>query len=584
MDGLAENLSPVRLKILSLDSDVVGGEATSGGRRSGRGPKITRHTDTSCEQYYVPYKAVVQARQEMVLVEAFLRRYARGEKGEYIYAGDAGREERYSVGVRFPGVYYRPVKVCSNCQMVYTLIDRARASSLRRMPGNGEEIVRDKRQNRHRSHAKSCRTDSVGSLERTGMECSEPESLKGGNYSCGVSPAVQHRVENIPDVARAEVLPHAHPEVGDGFEHSPQVLSLAEARKAMDAVSQADISELRSFSHPPTAVTYVAYAALGLLDGRRNSESVGFSSWVNIRAVLGRTDFFSRLRTIDPRAVKCHQLQALEPALASTGFRPSAVRPFSNAAANLSLWVLGVVQANQWMTGNGHPRTNIVPPAADAVGWGKGGRSLDAARISTFLNMAWFREQPSCPQPFGHAGQATPRRPRRCSSFSRRSGGRQRGRLENSSRNAEVSSGGSIESNRTTSLGRTSIAHAAATNATVAGMKTPNFRIGSPLAGDPATSTTLDTGAVDFECSPDTRRSGGARDRHVCTGTRSPGRGEALDDQQSGKEERKTMLVSHEEQSLSQSSNYSYMASVHVRRQRGEFKKSYSRDQVTIVS
>lgn len=452
--------------------------------------------------------------------------------------GAGGREERYLVGGRFPGVYYRPVKVCSNCHKVYTLIDRARASSLRRMPGSGEEDGREKRRNRRsRSHATSSRADPVGSLDENSTECSEAESLQARDHYSSVGTAIQHRGESMTDVARAKGSPHAHPEVGDGFEHSSQVLSLAEARKAMDAVSQADISELRSFSRPPAAVAYVASAALELLDGRRSSESAGLASWVNVRAVLGRSDFCSRLQTINPKAVTRHQLQALKPALASPGFRPAAVRPFSNAAANLSLWVLGVVQANWWMTGNGHPRTNIVPPAADAVGWGKPrGGNVDVGRGAAFPSTAWFQEQPSCLQPLGHTGQATPRRRRRCSPFSRRSGGgRQRGRLENRAANAIVVSEGSTEGDRTTSLTRTSIDRGA-TDATAEGVRTRDSGVGSPLAGSPATSPTLGTGAVGFASSPDKRSldvvpsiSGGVRDRHVRVGTINPGTGEACD-------------------------------------------------------
>ena len=109
-------------------------------RLSGRGPEVARHTDTGSEQLCIPYKSVVQARHEHVLVGAFLRRYARGEEGAYVNLSEdgGGKAELSLVGGRLPGVYYRPVRVCSNCHMVYTLIDEARARSLRQPRARGE--------------------------------------------------------------------------------------------------------------------------------------------------------------------------------------------------------------------------------------------------------------------------------------------------------------------------------------------------------------------------------------------------------------------------------------------------------------
>lgn len=411
--GLAENLTPLRLKIMSLDDDLIGGDLGSGVptavgvRPGGRGPKVTRHTDTASEQYAIPYKAVVQARQERTLVEAFLRRYSRGEKGNYCRFGEDGMEGRYLIGGRFPGVYYRPVKVCSTCHMVYTLVDQARARALLRMRGDGG-----------RGGGKHRRLD-----RKFASSAPEVASFGSGDQSSSTA-----------------VLAAARPEADDGFEHSPQALSLAEARKAIDAVSQGDVSELRSFCRPPAAVVHVASAAVALLDGIKSSDNAGLASWTHARAALGSSDFFSRLQTLDPRTLTRCQLRALEPVLESPGFRPEAVRAFSNAAANMSLWVLGVVQANQWMMGRGHPRRNIVPAADDIIGWGKRtgagrGRGGGCASVASF-------QEPALPAPVRRVEQEQPRRRRQGSPSPWRTAGRKRRRFEIYAMKARIENNG----------------------------------------------------------------------------------------------------------------------------------------------
>lgn len=385
----------------------------SGARTGGRGPRVARHSDVHSELCEVPYKAVVQARQERVQVEAFLRRYAHGEGEEYVQdRRDSASEEHYLVGGKFPGVYYRPVKVCSNCYMVYTLVDGARSRALRRA----------RRSDGGKRHPNALK-----------VEVDQPQRTKGsGNYLSNADKAQgrfdeAHKVGNRGQKDDSTVTCSLEQPVcldsENGYEQSQLALSLAGARRAMDAVSQGDVSELRSFGRPPAAVEHVASVAMTLLEGKSNAKTAT-AAWVHARATMSRGDFFLRLQTFDPRKVTPQQVQEVQPALESPGFDPAVVRPHSNAAGNLCLWVLGVVQANRWMTGCGHPRTNVVP-SGDSSGW----RDGNQPRIrGTGTDTTWLQEPPF-PQHVLPVRQTTPRRERR-NSPSRVTARKKRGRVE----------------------------------------------------------------------------------------------------------------------------------------------------------
>lgn len=516
--ALADYLSPFRLKLLSMENEPPGHVSTSSVRLSGRGPKVARHTDTGSEQHYIPYKSVVQARQEHVLVGAFLRRYTRGEVGAYVNLSEdgAGKEELSLVGGRLPGVYYRPVRVCSKCHMVYTLIDEARARSLRPPRARSEAADGENRQKSCTRRMSSGIVDSAGTLEGGSTESSDSEVLL--HPAVGVSGAgtttTQQR-QGSADLAHGSDSQPVSLQVDGGFAHSPQVLSLAEARKAMDALSQADISELRSFCRPPAAVVYVVSAALRLLDRRKRSESDCLTtSWPNARAIISSKDFFSRLQTLDPRRVSRHQLRALEPALSSPGFRPAAVRPFSNAAGNLSLWVLGVVQANRWMTGNGHERTNVVPPAADVMGWGAArAGALGVGSEASFPSTSCFQDLASCSEPLDHPEMATrPRRRRRCSPSSPQSGGRHRGRF--SRRSADMDNvdrkerGTNSDARSASDAGSSMTLSATPTTATSTTATSRGAGVRSLLAVGPATSPMRSSSGFAFGCNNSSDRHG----------------------------------------------------------------------------
>lgn len=401
----------------------------NGVRPNGRGPRVARHSSHSLEKYEIHYRAVVQARLERVLVEPFLRRYSRGEAGEYVRrrGSDGKAQEEYLVGEKFPGVYYRSVRVCSNCYMVYALIDGARARSLqqRRYGSDG-----GKQRSTIPKAGSSLRPRCIDNHDRSKDKPTTDDLIAtgdGGDSSSIVDRATTEDVRrgSNPRSIAGDTGPMCCPSSEDGHEHSPMVVSLAAARRAMDACSQGDISELRSFGHPPPVVSCVTSVAMTLIEGTRSSEKTAAASWASARTTMGRTDFLSRLRTLEPRAVRPNQMRAVESALGRPGFRPGIVRPLSNAAANLCLWVLGVVQAHQWMTGIGHVRTNLVPADDDILGWGESSCRKTRGSIGAVV---WPKEPPFFPQqglPPGHSGSPRKKRQR---SPSRLMAGRNRDR------------------------------------------------------------------------------------------------------------------------------------------------------------
>ncbi|CAM9632139.1 unnamed protein product [Scytosiphon promiscuus] len=408
-NGLVENLSPLRLKIISMEDEDLGNGApapvTAGVvKLGGRGPRVARHSDTNSEHLDIPYKAVVQARQERPLVEAFLRRYARGEDGEYHRYLDGGHnDEPYLVGGKYPGVYYRPVKVCTNCYMVYTLVDEARSRALRkagRSRGAGGGVAGRQRRTTTGTglHQSACGDKGAESA-------SAAESLPAANDE---GSGGERHADSLVGGKSAR-LPASRP--SDGHDHSLLAVSLAEARRGMDAISQSDISELRSLARPPQAVEHVTSMALSLLQPYGNAGVTAAPvSWVAARAAMCRADFLSDLRMLDPRAVTRQQIAAVMPALGRSSLDPGVVRPLCNAAGNLCLWVLGVIQAHQWLTGSGHSRTNTVPAPEDVRRWG---HDLGRRRRGGNDGTVGVPGQPPFPQQCSQTGrQPAPRRAR----------------------------------------------------------------------------------------------------------------------------------------------------------------------------
>ena len=505
-NGLVENLSPLLKKILSVDGDNTKyGSLSAGGGIGSRDMKAQALLGSAppSEWCEIPFRSVVQARHERTLVKMFLERHARGKDGDYVRGGGggggaagggAGADGHHPVGGEYPGVYYRPVKVCLNCYMVYTLIDGARSRALRK----------------GRRNDRRCGRQPTASKGNSGMSppCDLPD---GTGLTAADEPPARVGEDNqasrtCPSTAVIDArLPVPLPDNGHQ-EHSSQALSLAEARRAMDAVSQGDVSELRSFGHPPVAVGHVVSVALSLLEGGIIEQKTPAAAWAHARTVMGRREFLTRLQTLDPRRVTPRLIDAMQPVLDSPGFDPAVVRPLSNAAGNLCLWALGVIQASRWLAGSGHPRSNIVPAKYSVRGWGDARQNKSVCSASG-TGTGWWQQPPFPQKCVQMKGALTPRRRRRTSPFRIR-GGRKRGRAETTrARGVPANDSSSIEGPvRSTGAGET--VHFASE------LSTENVTPADIAAGPATTSPTVGSGrsAVAF---------GGSNDAGTAKATRT---------------------------------------------------------------
>lgn len=122
---------------------------------------------------------------------------------------------------------------------------------------------------------------------------------------------------------------------------SPEAQALALANAAIDSVTKADVSEIRSFRHPPPAVTMVTSAVMILCQGRA-------LPWDEAKKAMANGEsFIASLLNVQPDAITPRQLKALMPYVKSPVFRPEAVAPVCLCAAKFCAWVLGTLEVKR---------------------------------------------------------------------------------------------------------------------------------------------------------------------------------------------------------------------------------------------
>mmetsp|Transcript_16373 Transcript_16373/g.24141 ORF Transcript_16373/g.24141 Transcript_16373/m.24141 type:complete len:2281 (-) Transcript_16373:1010-7852(-) len=126
--------------------------------------KTSRNIGFECE-HDMPYNIILLARKEKHLVDAFLRRYREGEKNvQYMGVDDA------RLGEQFPGHFYRPVKVCSNCYNIYNKIRVARTNSIESVKSKGS-VKHSRKQFYPSESANKCTNVDVYARACTAMCC-----------------------------------------------------------------------------------------------------------------------------------------------------------------------------------------------------------------------------------------------------------------------------------------------------------------------------------------------------------------------------------------------------------------------------
>jgi dynein heavy chain len=116
------------------------------------------------------------------------------------------------------------------------------------------------------------------------------------------------------------------------------------ALKALDTLDPKDISEMKAFAQPPERVRIVVEAVLVLL-------GVKDVSWNSCKAVMGRSDFLSSLRTynkddVPEKVIRTLQKNYLNTTDKDKEFTPENIAKASTAAKSLCLWVRAIDNYN----------------------------------------------------------------------------------------------------------------------------------------------------------------------------------------------------------------------------------------------
>ncbi|KAL6445588.1 hypothetical protein ACFW04_000847 [Cataglyphis niger] len=110
--------------------------------------------------------------------------------------------------------------------------------------------------------------------------------------------------------------------------------ALNEAMKALDALSKKDLSEIKSFPHPPPKVEMVMEAVMIL----KNSEP----TWAEAKRQLSDVNFINTLRDFDKDHISERILRTIAKYTSNPEFDPIKVGVVSIAAKSLCMWVIAM--------------------------------------------------------------------------------------------------------------------------------------------------------------------------------------------------------------------------------------------------
>ena len=314
---------------LTSHSDT-GGTADSPGKVPGLSP-------TKKEPFNkLPFRIIIQTRQEMPLVNKLLKRIRKGDDGKQqnVTAEQKKQlrmyvtEDNYadlSISGKLPSHYYKDALCCSTCFKVYKIITDARAEAIQRI-----EKKKDKSKKKKKFQSSA-----------------EVEDMPRSSFDLNAS----SRGVDLETTAEESTL----------FEQDRQA-SLQVALQAIEGLTKLDVAEIRTMSKPPAAVEVVMEAVIGLLTGKT-------ISFQEARRLLGGGEaFLLMLREFQLENVTDARLRMIEPYVDNPVFRPENVLPVSFCASKFCGWVLGIVQAARWQRGEGHKRSNLLEASSNTGG------------------------------------------------------------------------------------------------------------------------------------------------------------------------------------------------------------------------
>ncbi|XP_054702774.1 dynein axonemal heavy chain 9 isoform X6 [Grus americana] len=122
--------------------------------------------------------------------------------------------------------------------------------------------------------------------------------------------------------------------------------ALAAAQDALNTLNKKNLTELRSFGSPPSAVSNVTAAVMVLMapGGKIPKDR----SWKAAKVAMARVDsFLDSLIKFDKENIHENCLKALQPYLQDPKFKPEFVTTKSYAAAGLCSWVVNIVRFHE---------------------------------------------------------------------------------------------------------------------------------------------------------------------------------------------------------------------------------------------
>ncbi|CAM9532239.1 unnamed protein product [Discosporangium mesarthrocarpum] len=369
----------------------------------------------------VPRSWVVRGRQERHLIEQQLRRYHRGEAGEYTYDISGLADSSLPIGAAYPAVFYESLRVCRNCHRVYTIVEEARTRAVAKIKGHGVEtghLLRGAgKGGKGRKGKKRARAGEGLGVEEGGAEKGRGPETGGesilspdigteGDSLRGHQPATTYQEGRAISQGRGDGR-----ELGEDGDAgtSLETEALGYAQAAINGLTRGDICELRSFLKPPPAVNMAVAALMIILTGSGEPSPEG---WAMAKHYMTDVDKVYRgIMKLDPASVRTSQARKIEAYARNPLFRPEVLECISLPASKLCGWVLGVLEAYRWRTGKGHERITTLGPK---VGWLSsinalgGGRTKSPALAEPSNGCMQPSVQPPMPSIPGDAGLSRP--------------------------------------------------------------------------------------------------------------------------------------------------------------------------------
>jgi pimeloyl-ACP methyl ester carboxylesterase len=339
--------SEFRRKLMEMEYNDYGGDAVSKSSKSSKrrtnssrgGIDDSKHANntsgadsSSSLNKVVSQKTIVQSRSEKHLVEILLKRIRnnKNDKQDYLKSLDD-----IDLALTFPGHVYNNVKVCENCYCVYNVIDEHRSRAIKKLG-----IVED------RIHGVAAVGAGHGARSQFLFDSVnvDKENVAANDVTAYANTADDTNNDNNVDNNNNLFI------ATEDSTRSSEVLGMLRAYSAIEDLTKSDISELRSYTHPPPAVIMVTSVLMILLKG-------SVTTWYDTKKIMSNGDrFMNMLLDFDPDSITVKQMNMLRPYEANPNFHPDAVSKVCECGGKFLSWCIGMLNAYRWKRGLQHSR------------------------------------------------------------------------------------------------------------------------------------------------------------------------------------------------------------------------------------